>query len=526
MAREWSRSGLDLHLPELDRRRGVRAGLEEALRDAVRQGRLSPGTKLPSSRALARELGIARGTVTQAYDQLVAEGYLRSYPRSGIQVAARPTPATALRRPATGPASAGHSATPGAPATPEDTAQVNAPERAAGPARAGAPDLPGGSSTGGVGRAGVPGDPAVAGVDMRPGMPDLATFPRREWLAATRHVLQTAPNAAFGYGDSAGSVELRAELAGYLGRARGVVTTADQIIVCAGYGHALQLLSRTLARHAADPVIAFEEPFLPEYPPLAEETGLAVRYIPVDGGGLVVGALEDGPASGVVVTPAHQYPLGVTLSPDRRTRLVDWACRTGGLVIEDDYDGEFRYDRQPVGALQGMAPDQVVYAGTVSKTIAPGLRIAWLAVPAGLVPAIRDTMRWDDGHVSVIDQLVLARLIASGELDRHLRRCRIRYRRRRDRLGEEVARRLPDVRLSGIAAGLHAVLEFPGADVTQSRLLAHATRMGVTVEGLATFYHRPEDAPLGVVVGYTTPPEHAYENALEALVTGLERGLA
>jgi GntR family transcriptional regulator / MocR family aminotransferase len=465
MEDQWSRLGLDLHL-RLSPTHGLRTGLEHALRDAVRRGQLSPGTPLPSSRALARDLGIARGTVTQAYDQLVAEGYLISRPRSGIRVADQP-------------------------AVPPPTEAMPPPHVSPSP---------------------------VPVADLRPGLPDLSAFPRREWLAATRQVLQTAPNTAFGYGDWAGCAELRQALADYLGRARGVLTTPDRIIVCAGYTHALRLICQALRQEGASS-IAFENPSLPDYPALAEETGLRVTRVPVDQDGLVVDALAG--EGTVVVTPAHQYPLGVTLSPARRTQLLAWAQSTGAFVVEDDYDGEFRYDRQPVGALQGLAPDRVVYAGTASKTIAPGLRIAWIVVPVGLIAPLRNSMRWDEAYVSVIDQLVLAQLIRTGELDRHLRRCRSRYRRRRDQLGDAIAQRLPHTHLSGIAAGLHAVLQLPGSHTEETRLLAHLAEQGVAVDGITHFYRRPEESPLGLVIGYATPPEHAYNNALSAFVNTL-----
>jgi GntR family transcriptional regulator/MocR family aminotransferase len=464
MEDQWSRLGLDLHL-RFSPTHGLRAGLEHALRDAVRRGQLSPGTPLPSSRALARDLGVARGTVTQAYDQLVAEGYLTSVPRSGIRVADQPA------------------------ASPAETTP--------------APFIT---------------HPPVSGVDLRSGLPDLSAFPRREWLAATRQVLQTAPNTSFGYGDPAGCVELREALADYLGRARGVVTTPDRVIVCAGYTHALRLLCQAL-RHQGASTIAFEHPTEPGYPGLAERAGLRANHLWVDQDGLVVDQLADEAAA--VVTPAHQFPLGVTLSPARRTQLLAWARRTGAFVVEDDYDGEFRYDRQPVGALQGLAPDRVVYAGTASKTVAPGLRIAWMVVPADLLVPLRESMRWDEAYVSVIDQLVLARLIRTGELDRHLRRCRTRYRRRRDRLGDAVTRHLPHTHLSGIAAGLQAVLQLPGLDITEPQLLAHLAERGVVVDGISHFYHRPHDTPLSLVIGYATPPEHAYTHALDTLIDAL-----
>jgi GntR family transcriptional regulator/MocR family aminotransferase len=470
MEDQWARLALDLHLAT-GPAHGLRAGLEHALREAVREGRLSPGTPLPSSRTLARDLQFSRGTVTQAYEQLVAEGYLTSRPRSGIRVADRPSaPPVSITL------------------TPTTTL------------------------------------PLVRGADLRSGLPDLSAFPRREWLAATRQVMRTAPNTVFGYGDPAGSAALREALAAYLGRVRGVVTTPDRVFVCAGYTHALRLICQALRVRGASS-IAFEDPAEPSYRALAAEMGLGVSHIPVDGDGLVVDHLTD--ESAVAVTPAHQYPLGVTLSPSRRSRLLDWAARTGAFVIEDDYDGEFRYDRQPVGALQGLAPDRVVYAGTASKTVAPGLRIAWIVVPADLVEPLRTSLRWDEAHVNIIEQLVFARLIRSGELDRHLRRCRIRYRRRRDRLGEAIRREVPSGRLSGIAAGLHAVLEFADAELSEKRLLAHLVRSGVAVDGIAYFYRHPPDAPLGIVIGYATPPEHAYTNALETLITALrERPLS
>ncbi|MEV4894414.1 PLP-dependent aminotransferase family protein [Nonomuraea sp. NPDC055795] len=465
MRDQWSRSGLDLHL-QAGTGEGLRAGLELALREAVRSGRLAPGTRLPSSRTLASDLGVSRGTVTQALDQLVAEGYLESKPRSGLRVAPQPAPPVESPRPS---------------------------------------------------RATLP---AVPGIDLRSGFPDLAVFPRRQWLAATRHVLRTAPNTAFGYRDRTGAVELRQALAEYLGRARGVATTPAHIVVCAGYAQALRLVCQVLSHHAGPgSAIAFEDPTEPDYPALTEQLGHRARHIPVDQDGLLVDRLTD--ESAAVVTPAHQYPLGVTLSPARRVELVSWARRSGGFIVEDDYDGEFRYDRRPVGALQGMAPDRVVYVGTTSKTIAPGLRLAWLVLPGSLVDPLHEATRWDESYVNVIDQLVLTRLIQTGELDRHIRQCRTRYRRRRDLLGQAIAGHLPYARLSGVAAGLHAVLQFPAHTGSEASLLGHLERSGIHVEGLSPFYHRRENTPPAIVIGYATPAEHTYRHALGTLVDAL-----
>ncbi|WP_219509681.1 MocR-like pyridoxine biosynthesis transcription factor PdxR [Nonomuraea ceibae] len=466
MENQWARWGLDLHL-HLRRHGGLRAGIEHALRDAVRSGRLPAGTRLPSSRALAGDLGVARGTVTQALEQLVAEGYLESRPRSGIRVAPQPAAPPAKIKP-----------------SPQPTL------------------------------------PPLRGIDLRSGFPDLAAFPRRAWLAATRQVMQTAPNAALGYRDRAGAAELRHALVEYLGRTRGVVTTPAHIVICAGYAHALRLVCRLLRHRAAAPgTIAFEDPTEPDYPALVAQLGHRAHHIPVDGEGMLVEALTNEAVA--VVTPAHQYPLGITLSPARRLELVSWARRTGGFIVEDDYDGEFRYDRQPIGALQGMAPERVVYAGTTSKTMAPGLRLAWLALPDDLLTILHESTRWDESYVNVIDQLILAHLIENGELDRHVRRCRTRYRRRRDLLGQAVARHLPHVRLSGVAAGLHAVLRFPPVADQEGALLAHLVARDVHVEGLSAFYHRPEESPLGILIGYGTPADHAFGPALNALIEAL-----
>lgn len=468
MENQWSSWGLDLHLHlRPGARHGLRAGLEHALRDAVRSGRLPPGTRLPSSRALAHDLGVARGTVTQALDQLVAEGYLESKPRSGILVAPQPA------------------------APPAETTQLPPVTL-----------------------------PPVRGIDLRSGFPDLAAFPRREWLAATRHIVQTAPNTTFGYRDRTGAIELRQALAEYLGRVRGVITTPSHIVICAGYAHALRLVCQVLHHHiAGGGTLAFEDPTEPDYPRLVEQTGHRARRVAIDRDGLIVEALTNETA--VVVTPAHQYPLGVTLSSARRVELVSWARRADGFIVEDDYDGEFRYDRQPVGALQGMAPDRVIYVGTTSKTIAPGLRLAWLVLPSSLMTPLREATRWDESYVNVIDQLVLARLIQTGELDRHVRRCRTRYRRRRDLLDKAVTRRLPHGRLFGIAAGLHAVLRLPADTDLEAPLLGYLAERDIHVEGISSYYHRPEQSPLALVIGYATPADHAYSSALSALINAL-----
>jgi GntR family transcriptional regulator/MocR family aminotransferase len=245
--------------------------------------------------------------------------------------------------------------------------------------------------------------------------------------------------------------------------------------------------------------------------------GLRPRRMPVDDDGAVV---DDPAADALLLTPAHQYPLGVPLAAHRRTQAVRWAHDTGGLIIEDDYDGEFRYDRQPVGALQALAPEHVVYAGTASKTLAPGLRLAWLVLPADLVDEVTEAQRIADGHTSTFEQLTLAEFLTCGDYDRHVRRCRLTYRRRRDRLVTALRREAPHVRVTGMAAGMHALLELPsGTD--EDEVVARAVRHGLALEGLRSYRAAEDRHPPALVVGYATPPDHSYTGALARLCATL-----
>lgn len=454
----------------------TRAGLEEALRAAVRDGRLAPGTRLPSSRVLAHDLGLARNTVADAYGQLVAEGWLTARQGSGTTVAARPA-----LPPASRPA-----------------------RRPAEPPRDAPTDL-------------VPRTSGLPYV-LWPGSPDLASFPRTAWLRAARRALTAAPNEAFGYTDPRGRPELRTALADYLARVRGVRTDPEHLVICTGYTQAVGLIGRALHARGARRA-AVEAVGLPDTPTLLRAAGLEPVPLPVDADGARVGDLDPGiPA--VLLTPAHQFPLGVCLSPARRTAVVAWARSTGGIVVEDDYDGEFRYDRQPVAALQALAPDHVVYAGTASKSLAPGLRLAWLAVPPHLLEAVVREKRLADHQSGVIDQLTLAEFIRAGAYDRHVRRMRMRYRARRDRVVEVLALRAPGVRVSGIAAGLHAVLDLPPEGAPLDAVLARAHRLGLAVPALTAFGSAPSHPP-ALVVGYATPPDHAFPTALTLLCQSL-----
>jgi GntR family transcriptional regulator/MocR family aminotransferase len=456
MEKAWATSGRDLHLALAGRRR--RAGLEEALREAVRSGRLAPGERLPSSRALALDLGVARNTVASAYGQLVAEGWLTAQHGSATRVAEW------------------------APA--ERSAPAERPARARTPR-----------------------------FDLRPGRPDLSTFPRAAWLAASRRGLNAAPAAALGYGDPCGAAELREALAAYVARVRGVRADPERIVIVSGFVQGLGLLSTVLRARGARRM-AVEAYGHALHREVLAAHGFEVQLLDVDAGGARLEALQ---GDAVLLTPAHQFPLGVPLSAERRRAVVEWAARTGGLVIEDDYDGEFRYDRQAIGAVQALAPDHVVYAGTASKSLAPGVRLAWLVLPDGLVGEVAEAKRLADAGSSALDQLALADLIGSGAYDRHIRRSRLTYQRRRERLAAMLADAAPGARMLGVGAGLHALVELPDGR-TEAETLEEAARRGVAVEALSAFAATGAADPPALVVGYATPPAHAFTGAISRLV--------
>ncbi|MGX5209048.1 MocR-like pyridoxine biosynthesis transcription factor PdxR [Streptomyces violaceus] len=467
MADSWvnsaERIGSDLHL-ELSGPGGRRTALIRALREAVRDGRLAPGTRLPPYRSLAADLGVARNTVADAYAELVAEGWLTARQGSGTRVAERAEP---LR--------------------PAARVPKKAPPRARGPRH-----------------------------NLLQGTPDISAFPRAPWLASYRRALQQAPNEVFGPGDPAGRAELREALTEYLARARGVRTEPGRIVICSGFAHALRLLFEGGVLRGPLAVEAYGLGFHRE---VLAGAGVRTVPLPLDEHGAQVDRL--GRERAVLLTPAHQFPTGGPLHPARRAAVIDWARARGGLVLEDDYDGEFRYDRRPVGAVQGLDPERVIHIGSVSKSLSPAVRLGWMVLPERYVEDILAVKGEREAWASVLDQLSLADFVVSGSYDRHVRRMRQRYRSRRDRLVAALAEHAPQVEVTGVAAGLHAVLRLPPG--TEASAVKAAAWRGIALDGLAAFRHPDTDMPVsdGLVVGYATPSEHAYEPALEALCGAL-----
>jgi GntR family transcriptional regulator / MocR family aminotransferase len=478
MAIEWSGLSPEL-LVRLDRSAGqpLRAQLEASLREAIRGGRLRAGERLPSSRELARALGVSRGMVQDCYGQLLAEGYLTSHTGSATRVAGI-SGQQAGDQPATSPA-------------------------ADSPAAASQPAEP----------------PLIA--DFQPGVPDLSSFPRSDWAWAVKQACTQATDADLGYGDPRGSAALREVLAGYLRRVRAAAASPERMIISTGFAQGINLVLRALARQGVT-CVAFEDPGYGSAQ--ADETvraalaiGIDVDYVPVDGHGLVVGELAASGAQAVVVTPAHQSPTGVVLSPPRRHALTEWARRGGGYVIEDDYDSEFRYDKEPVGALQGLAPDQVFLLGTASKALAPAVRLGWVHAPSALAAAVAAEKEMSDRGSCTLDQLALAALLTAGRYDRHLRRMRTVYAARRTALTGAFARHAPRVQLTGLAAGFHAVAPLPpGADETAVIAAARDRRVGL--HGIGSYRGNPDTAaPPALVMGFGNVRERAIEPAVAAV---------
>jgi GntR family transcriptional regulator / MocR family aminotransferase len=478
---EWSGLSPELLLT-LDREspEPLRSQLERQLRDAIRSGRLGVGERLPSSRALAKELGLSRGLVQDCYGQLQAEGYLSADVGSATRVAARAGAGANDRETSTRP-----------------DAWRDAAARAAG-------------------------SEEQLTVDFASGVPDLGSFPRADWAWAVREACRAAPNAALNYGDPRGSQELREVLAGYLRRVRAAAASPHRIVVCTGFAQGLNLVLRALSRSGIS-LVAIEDPgYSVTVSNAATRAAISAIPVPVDESGVDVSALSASGAGAVVLTPAHQWPTGVVLSPQRRLQLAEWAAGCDGTIIEDDYDAEFRYDREPVGALQGLAPDRVAAIGTVSKSLAPALRLGWVVCPPGLAQLVVEEKALHDRGSPVIDQLALATLVQSGRFDRHLRRMRASYARRRAVLVDALAAHAPEVSLTGLAAGFHAVAHLPG-EVAEQAVIAAARERSVGLYGMSEQRADRSVSPSQLVLGFGNLSERAIVSGI-ATVGDLLRG--
>ncbi len=441
--------------------RGRTVWLAGRLRAAIADGTLAPGARLPASRELAGELSVSRGTVVEAYRRLSEEGLLVTNRGGGTVVASL----------------------------------MSAPVRAATPEPT------------------VPVSRELLNISI--GAPDLSAFPRAAWLQAERRILATATGRELGYADPQGTPELREALAGWLARSRGITAGPERIIVTAGVTGALSLLCQVL-RDRGITDCAVEDPGAEGNRRILDYWLDALHPVPVDAHGLDVSALARTKARAALVTPAHQFPTGVALLPERRRELIAWAEHTGGLVIEDDYDSEYRYDRAPVRAMHATAPEQIAHISSLSKVLAPALRLGWMIAPTTLH---RDLVRkrWaTDLGSPALPQLTLAELIATGTLERHLRGLRLRHRDRRDAAVAAINHYLPGCQIEGIAAGLHLVVFLPD-HLHDTALAARAETEGIAVQPLSA--HRFTPGRPGLVIGYGPHPAPRLDAAIKTLGT-------
>jgi GntR family transcriptional regulator/MocR family aminotransferase len=442
----------------------LRRRLEHALRAAIRSGRLSPGAALPPSRVLAHQLGVSRGVVVESYAQLIAEGYLTARRGSATRVTSLPAP---WRDPA--------------PRVHDGRGRIR--------------------------------------YELRPGQADFHAFPRRRWQAALLHALRELPDQRLSYGPHAGAPELRTTISAYLGRARAVAVEPDRVVVCAGVSHALSALWYALRGRGARRV-AIEDPGWRWQRFTVEHAGLEAVPVRVDASGLIVGELAAADCDAVVVTPAHHYPTGVVMTPDRRSELIAWARDRRALIVEDDYDAEYRYDRHPVASLQGLAPDHVAFAGTISKTLAPALRLGWIVPPAGLLDDVERHFLLTGVTPATVDQLALDAFINNGSLDRHLRLMRRRYRAKRDVMIDALTSALPGTRIAGAAAGLHVLAQLP--DGTDERSTGvRARELGVAVHELHRHCTAEAPWPSALLLGYALATEAEIREGVRVLAGAL-----
>jgi len=439
--------------------------IEAQLRESIRSGRLPAGTDLPSTRLLAKELGISRGVVVESYAQLQAEGYVSIGQRSKTVVAE------------------------GGATTSSEESEATTDE---------VPNLR---------------------WDFHPGFPDLDGFPRTGWSRALRVAIKDLPGHRLAYGDLRGDAAARAALAGHLARTRSAIADPERMLIVQGVQHGLRLVCEALRTQGASR-IGVEDPSLPTHSQVIRDAGLEPIPIPVDGDGMQVERLEGARVDAALLTPAHQFPLGSVLAPERRKAVVEWAQHSKGFVIEDDYDAEYRYDREPVGALQGLAPEQVIYTGSASKVLAPGLRVGWLLLPKRLYAPTLERKAYGGGISPIFAQLTLTEFIETEAFYRHMRRMRRRYRKRRDAIVKALEEEMPEAKPTGVAAGLHVLAMLPpGTD--ENAIAAAARERSVGVHPLG--WHRSVPAPEepGLILGYASQAETAIARGVKELALAI-----
>jgi GntR family transcriptional regulator/MocR family aminotransferase len=451
---------LDLHRDDDE---PLHRQLERELRNAIRAGRLADGFVLPSTRGLADELGVSRGVVVEAYEQLVAEGYLSSSQGGTTRVCIRMAEGAAARS--------------RRPAEPAPEIRFN----------------------------------------FAYGRPDVREFPRQVWLRSLRRVLNEMPSERLEYLDPRGAPELRQALADYLNRVRGTAADPERIVVVNGYAQALRLVVMAVKANGGRRLVA-EDPGQNDTIRAGREHGIEVVRVPVDESGLETAELGRIEADLMILTPAHHFPTGAVLSAERRAAIVAWARRAGALVLEDDYDAEYRYDREPIGSMQGLAPENVIYAGSASKTLAPGLRLGWLIVPPGLVDQVADIKVAVDRGSASLEQLAFADFLSRGEFDRHLRRMRPTYRARRDTLLRSLREHLPDARPVGASAGLHVLAWLPSG-IDEDDVVARARDAGVNVEGVGPYWG--DGGPAGLLFGYGAITEAGIDEGVRIIASAV-----
>ncbi len=458
---------------------GLRERFEHGLRAAIQSQQLRPGSQLPATRVLATELGISRSVVVEAYSNLISDGYLESRQGSGTRVTGDPRDEPAR--------------------TDRVTRQLDRRTFYSRPRQAsprGAPPI-----------------------RLLGGLPDPTFFPRARWVGHYRTALSQLPDPELTYPGALGAEALRSALTAYVGRVRGVSTSADLMLITSGFTQALALICRALRRNGATRV-AIEDPCFGLHRKTIAMTGLEPVPIAVDAAGLDPLALDGVDLAAVLVAPAHSYPTGATLAADRRRALVSWARQHDALIIEDDYDAEFRYDRVPIGALQGLAPDRVAYVGCASKTVTPALRLGWLAAPQPWIRAFEREKHFDDMGSALLEQIAFARFVESGDFARHLRRVRPLYRQRRHALVAALGELMPDASWQGTSGGLHLHVGLPpGTD--ERALAAEAYERGVLIEDAAWHWARPREAPPSLVIGYGSVTEPQIRRAIAIVAASL-----